>query len=891
MAVPERITLDGIELNDGSPWTILEDPGFEFRPAPKKLNWVTSPLSDGAVLSGDEDHYENAEMVFAINCQPQASKDAALSKGHELTQKLQEARRSGGNLPLVWTPSESSGSWTFYVEEAEWEDLGLSKQGGWFDSAPSFTVRLTLRPFLYGAETLTKLGWSDSFFNAATLTGGRWRFDAGSGTLDVTSGSLVPNSDVLKRLYIPFTTTDATVTMRVRAPSTLTGFVSGALMKRLGASDYLRLVIFGTSIIIGKATTAGGLATLATGVFVPTVSTFYWLQARIVGDDVGLAIYSSAQNPLETDDATALGSVSHTLAGSDATTFGTDVRGQLGIYLDPPASVHAEATVTDYIVTEMDDVQSSQPLTEFEIPDVKGHVPAEGRLVVMQGGGSSQAHFEWGLEARDYNRTVVPPLILDSAAMVPSAGSQVTGTNKYDPDATGTNAIQSDALSPTTAVTVAFTNARFHTGTYKVKARVSSGAAGVRARLAYQVGVSRYIENPYVPPLVGGINQEIDLGTVIIPEAVLGTHVWSGRIDAYSPEVPGATLVIDYLMFIPQERYGVARAPLVPVTPTTFSVLDSFQQTSGALNGKALEIPTQNWATSGATGDFTVVDASNHVERTAVSDANLNTGRYALGGTTNYGAIQVQAEVTGAAVGVDDQSRLGVLARYVDANNWIIAVIQNYTAGVGLSDRARLKVFKRVAGTVTQLGSKDLKDGSYFITERMVVLSVDALGVWQAYAYNVGSRQSSTPLLSGFDTDLAAGGPLASGRVGLYDAYISASVRTRVFANFAAFASAQDVVMHPSRNLEVRADRTERESSGGGVWGRVPEYRGDRFLVPAAGDEGYVSRIAAKARRLNVDEGLADSGVPSSSPFLVSDPITVAVYLTPRYLHPPGIGD
>jgi hypothetical protein len=615
-----------------------------------------------------------------------------------------------------------------------------------------------------------------------------------------------------------------------------------------------------------------------------------------VGDDISLALYSSAQNPLETEDATALATASYTLTDSDAAPLlRADNRGNLGIYLNPPDTTYAEWTVTDFIVTEMDDVKSAEPLTEFEIPDVKGHVPAEGRLVVTEGGAQSQAHFEWGLEARDYNRPVGPPLILDSAAMIPSAGDRIVGTNKYDPytEPTGTNynSIQSTALSATTAVTVAFTNARFHTGTYKVKARVSSGSDGVRARLAYQVGVSRYIENPYVPPLVGGINQEIDLGTVIIPEAVLGTHVWSGRIDAYSPEVPGATLVIDYLMFIPQERYGVARAPLVPVTPTTFSVLDSFQQTSGALNGKALEIPTQNWATSGATGDFTVVDASNHVERTAVSDANLNTGRYALGGTTNYGAIQVQAEVTGAAVGVDDQSRLGVLARYVDANNWIIAVIQNYTAGVGLSDRARLKVFKRVAGTVTQLGSKDLKDGSYFITERMVVLSVDALGVWQAYAYNVGSRQSSTPLLSGFDTDLAAGGPLASGRVGLYDAYISASVRTRVFANFAAFASAQDVVMHPSRNLEVRADRTERESSGGGVWGRVPEYRGDRFLVPAAGDEGYVSRIAAKARRLNVDEGLADAGVPLSSPFLVSDPITVAVYLTPRYLHPPGIGD
>lgn len=902
MAVPERITLDGIELNDGAPWTILEDPGFEFRPAAKKNNWVTSPLSDGAVLSGDEDHYEMATMVFAVTCAVQADKDTALSTANALTQKLQEARRSG-NMPLIWTPSNSAGSWTFYVEQAEWEDLGLSKRGGWFEGAPSFTVRLTLRPFAYGAETLTPLGWSDPF-GYDGLTGGRWRFDTpvppAAPTIKVESGALVPESTALKRIYAPFTTADATVTMRFRIGSTTSGNV-GVIAKRSGSGDYLLFAYLGGTGWHIRKTVGGVQTSLSNGTYVPTASTYYWLQVRLVGDDLDLNLYSSGQNPLETDNPTSLVSASYTLTAADnAPLLMGDQRGNTGIYLSP-AGAFAEWVVTDYIVTDMDDIKSSEPLTEFEIPNVKGHVPAEGRLVVTEGAtpAVSKAHFEWGLEARDYNRGVGPPLILDSAAMIASAGTQITGTNKYDPDATGTNAIQSTALSKTTAVTVCFTNARFHTGTYKVKARVSSGADGVRARLAYQVGVSRYIENPYAPPLIGGINQEIDLGTIIVPEAVLGTHVWSGRIDAYSPLQAGATLIIDYLLFIPQERYGVARAPLVPVVPSTFSVLDSFQQAGGNLHGKSLEIPSQNWVTgtgavAGGVPDFTINDASNSVQRVTQGDTTLLTGRWAAAGTTaTYGAIQVKVDLTAASAGnfpAADEARLGVLARFVkpvgeDFNNWLFAGVQNYIGSAG-ANRARLRVYKRVAGaTPVLLGSVNLTDGSYFATPRTIILSVDAAGVWQAYAYNVGTRQPTVPLLSGHDTDLATGGPLGMGRVGIYDAYTPALAYTRTFENFNAFASTQDVVIHPSRNLEVRADRSERESEGGGIFGRVPEYRGDRFLVPAAGDENYVSRVAAKARRLNVDEGLADSETPATNP------ITVTVYLTPRYLLPPGVGD
>ncbi len=47
--------------------------------------------------------------------------------------------------------------------------------------------------------------------------------------------------------------------------------------------------------------------------------------------------------------------------------------------------------------------------------------------------------------------------------------------------------------------------------------------------------------------------------------------------------------------------------------------------------------------------------------------------------------------------------------------------------------------------------------------------------------------------------------------------YIAGPMRGYPLYNFNAFAASQDVVLNPSRNLEVRADRSERESAAGGA--------------------------------------------------------------------------
>lgn len=270
----------------------------------------------------------------------------------------------------------------------------------------------------------------------------------------------------------------------------------------------------------------------------------------------------------------------------------------------------------------------------------------------------------------------------------------------------------------------------------------------------------------------------------------------------------------------------------------------------------------ETWASAGDADDFTIEATGHTARRTAVSDANLDTGRYATAGSQNYAATGVQVDCPQNTTGAT--SRVGALARFVDTNNWLFAGLEQ-TPGA-------IKVYKRVAGTVTLLASipwaTTVATGPT-LTVRLVVTAGGTFFVW---AFPRGSTPGS-PILVGYDAVLQTGGALDDGKVGFYDAQTTAGAATRDYDNFAAFIPATDAAIFGNGQLEVRHDRSIRLAEG--VWESV-QVVGDHLLIPPAGKEGRTVRIMVKASRTLLDA--ADPGI---------DDIQATLHVTPRYLSVP----
>lgn len=138
-------------------------------------------------------------------------------------------------------------------------------------------------------------------------------------------------------------------------------------------------------------------------------------------------------------------------------------------------------------------------------------------------------------------------------------------------------------------------------------------------------------------------------------------------------------------------------------------------------------------------------------------------GRFAIAGTTVLTATVVETDVEWSALDATTTAYAGVVARYTDASNWLVAFVR-----IESGDYQRVEVHKRVAGTVTQLGAEagsPVRGSAAWHTLR---LQVDADGGWSVWCFPRDGSPGS-PVLTGSDSALATGGALASGKVGIYD--------------------------------------------------------------------------------------------------------------------------
>jgi hypothetical protein len=509
------------------------------------------------------------------------------------------------------------------------------------------------------------------------------------------------------------------------------------------------------------------------------------------------------------------------------------------------------------------------PLLTGTLPGVPGDVAAFTRLISADLAAQTRRFVEVGIQQRHYAGL---DLQLDTGSELVTtgfAGASTTRSGSYN-----ANVIR--ATLTTTEVAVCSTGNRGHVGTFRVWARAYASSTDVRVRLAYQQGAGPFHPNAYQAPITAGAWVELDLGTVTIDEVLAGTQQWLGLINALG--AAGDTLDIDYLLLIPAgEGYSKLLAPQTFQTLTSFSGRDEFNQSAGNLAGKQMPAPSGApgvWAGAGDADDFTV-NATEHVaQRTAVSDADVLTGRYGIAGTATFTDTLVQVDYW--RDGSSGAWRGGAFARYIDTNNWLALLLDRSSGG-----DYTLMLVKRVSGTATVIASELLRASTSLLGPfhhdiwyrlRLVADSSGRVVAW----YDEAAAHRPSLYFNVFDSDLATGGALASGKVGIYDADTTSLGLPRRFDNFIAAVPTADAVLFSGRQTQLRSDGALRQDSTGTYSGPWPVF-GSYPQIEPAGAENRTTRIAVRALRNNPEE------LPNAN---VTDAFSVQCVLTPRYLVP-----
>jgi hypothetical protein len=525
-------------------------------------------------------------------------------------------------------------------------------------------------------------------------------------------------------------------------------------------------------------------------------------------------------------------------------------------------------------VTLTTHTEATLPVLVFTESGIAGDAPALGRLVVEDASGVDQQWVVWGMQRDTYESASSAELFFQAEGRTPqSAGAIVTISGASG--GASNNAIQATVGTSFSSVmsTQALVGSHLsHFGTYRVFARVRVPAANSGAMswaLEWGADDFRRSQNATVTFPVNTWDDTfriIDLGVITIPKVAAGAQRWEGRLVARST-VAGDVAQVDCFWMVPTERSGEARSSQAAPAITTYSARDGFDQAAGALTGKALPIGG-TWTGAGDTDDFSLPGSSN-ITRTAVSDAatNIASGRMVLASTPFLTSTVVSVDVDLPDVGFFN-SVGGVIARYVDASNFVAAIF------APASGSARwLYVHKVVAGVRTTLSFA----ATAAVSGRAGTVR---LSVTPAGDYTAEFLLSGVVALrcSGSDTALATGGTLASGAVGIVDWHRVATAGTRYYDNFLAYSPPVDAALFASQSIEWRDDGVLRETAAGLIYQTPAAYEGDYLTIPPAGQEGKPCRFIVKASR----------AIAGSTADVAIDDISATLTYVPRFLVVPS---
>jgi hypothetical protein len=498
-------------------------------------------------------------------------------------------------------------------------------------------------------------------------------------------------------------------------------------------------------------------------------------------------------------------------------------------------SDHTETTAAELIFTETTANGGDFPLGD------------RVRVVVDDDQAQNQRGLIWHFRGRHYSSASTAASAyeaealqtLDTAAKVAKVGA--SGGTVVTHGTISTN------WTPVVGTNIAGTSYLTHTGTNRIWARVfSTAGTAVEARFVYDVGdLVNPVENNPVTLYDGGTFHILDLGEARFDPPPSGTHRWQGQIQARGQVGTEAFSVDRIWVQNVDESAGVLRSPLtITQGLATYSARSEFNTESGALAGDTAAVGG-NWAGAGDADDYTV--ASGVATRTSLSDADINTGRYAVLGSS-VGACGVTGSLRFTspplASEVTQVARHGLLARYADTSNYVLLCLENYPG----TNNCRLAMYKRVAGVVTRIGDTAPRSSLASINYwHRLLLTVDAAGNWFGAVMN--GDLSSEFQLSGFDSVLASAGTLGSGKVGIYDAWTkAATANTRDYDDFAAWVPSADAVVFASQSAELSTKGIIREDTGGTAYGPVSVVSGDLPRIPNQSSAGTVEFLAKASR-------------------------------------------
>jgi hypothetical protein len=584
----------------------------QFFPLPKYTEqYAESPDTEGGrrILSQTENATGTGTVVVA------GDDEVSFQVWHQRWQEfVEEMRREGGTL--AYTPAEG----TAVTYEIESMKITGAKYDGvkMLAFVQEFEFEFVCRPYgLLSTEEQTLRDHDP--FTRDTINAGEWApFDVGAGTLSVSTaeGLLVPSSTAEKRLYrYGLKAADSSTTIKVTTGASVASGGTHLMMKRLDTTNWVQ----GSVSFVGASTRLrvfkidGGIESSfgESTAFTATANTAYWLKTTIVGNVVSVSIY--------TDDpetgAVPLKSFQVTLEGADAVKFGDSVYGNAGLRLVPAAG-------TDYRWDEWrwdsKEFRSNSPLADFELPEVKGHVPALGELTYTDMSNQPRRYADYGLErGGTFNPAVSPPNLIDSDQLVTATfgGVQATRTGSYDPLASGNNVIRATLSSFPTVV--CSTGPQKHVGPYRVKARVhvdprepGLGVGPAYVRFAASGSSSGpFTKGEWVQVPVMESWCDVDLGVAEAPPAKAGEQSWEVRVEALS-ESAGDTIDVDYIEFFGATKYAKVKNPVVYETPTLVTAQDQFNQSpEGAIAGKVIGSASGESSTKLPTADAENVGA------------------------------------------------------------------------------------------------------------------------------------------------------------------------------------------------------------------------------------------------------------------------------------------
>lgn len=735
----------------------------------------------------------------------------------------------------------------------------------------AFGFEFTCKPYARLAQVDARIADADPF-TRDTISAGEWAaFDAGSGTLSVSSGQLVPSSTVEKRLYrFGLTAADCVEVLKVTTGASVASGLAELLGKRIDANNWLSGGVSfsgaGSTLVIRKddASTVSALATSST--FTTAPNTTYYVRFQTNNNVVAVSIHATDPTGdfVPASSSPPIAFVQHTLTAGNATKYGNGIWGGVGLRVTPQANDYRY----DEWRVEALALRSTEPLFSFEVPRVAGHVDAFADLTLTDLAAQNRQHVEVGLEdGSTYDPAQSLPTLIDSDQLVTSGfgGSQTTRTGAFDPLASGNSVVRMTLSNAPLAV--CSTGDQSHVGTYKVKARVwGAGTGPIYVRAAWRDGSGPWARNKWATVPALGAFTEVDLDYVTLTKAPSGgTQKWECRIESYSVTT-GDTIDVDYIEVLGASRLAKSRAASADQTaaPAALYAADEFDQTAGNLDAPKTARLGGNWGVANRTAaNGYQVTGSGSLVRTAGSDGGITTpyssGSFAFVGPS-LSALAVQADCSFSGLGGLNVFWYGIIARYTNTSNYVLLAL-NPTQSAGLS---KLVLYARSGGVATLI---DQSTSTLWSGANLVYRLGLALTPSGEYTISI----NGVPILRGA-SPLLGTSSVPAGQSGLYN-YNSSTGSTTTYDNFLTWAPEQDYAIYASRHTRFRESDVIRQDPGGTIYGPAPAPTGARLRLPPAGRASRVSRLAVKARRNDVDRSFDDQ---------ISDGLQTSLKLTPR---------